>query len=272
MSALEKFLEENGIRKKLSEETVCYHARVALYRNENEFPEVFDVSSNKVLDLIEKLSFKVYQVAKGAGGHMPFTPIREIVENLIHANFKDVSVSIFKNGRKIMVSDCGPGILDKNRATIPGFTTAGNKMRKHIRGIGSGLFVAKKSVEALSGNLTIEDNLNSGAVVTLSVPPAKDGLSAPSQSLDNNTENNTSRLKNIRLNKRQKKVLLLAAELGKVSPTLTHRELGVSLSTSYRDLVLLENTNLLKSSSAGKRVLTEDGVAYLDLIFEVDND
>jgi predicted transcriptional regulator len=67
-------------------------------------------------------------------------------------------------------------------------------MKHYIRGVGSGLPLVKEYLDLSHGNITIEDNLNSGAVVTLSLkdhpsePPAGSGgqatqtTSAPAES------------------------------------------------------------------------------------------
>ena len=63
---------------------------------------------------------------------MPYTVINELIENLIHAFFRDVVVTILDGGRVIRISDHGPGIPDKDRAFLPGFTTATADQRRFI--------------------------------------------------------------------------------------------------------------------------------------------
>ncbi|GAG73600.1 unnamed protein product, partial [marine sediment metagenome] len=89
-----------------------------------------------------------------------YVVIKEIVENLIHANFNEVVVSIYKDGNVIRISDQGPGITDKKKAILPGFTTAKEDMKRYIRGVGSGLPIAKESIELSGGSMNIDDNLS----------------------------------------------------------------------------------------------------------------
>jgi Mn-dependent DtxR family transcriptional regulator len=56
--------------------------------------------------------------------------------------------------------------------------------------------------------------------------------------------------------------------LGSAGPTTIAKELGVSISTAYRELDALEVAQLVASRGAGKRTLTEEGIAYLDTVFK----
>ena len=67
---------------------------------------------------------------------------------------------------------------------------------------------------------------------------------------------------------RQKKVLLLIAELGAGGPTTIAKELDISHSTAYRELQALQTLNLITGKGRGKRTLTEEGIAYLDEVFK----
>jgi DNA-binding MarR family transcriptional regulator len=66
-----------------------------------------------------------------------------------------------------------------------------------------------------------------------------------------------------RLSTRQKHVLALVMESGSAGPSLVSRELGVGISTAYRDLASLEELDLI-TSDGGKRRLTAEGMTYLD--------
>jgi hypothetical protein len=180
------------------------------------------------------------------------------VENLIHAYVRNATITVLDDGNTIRVSDQGPGIADKERAVSPGFSTATVEMRRLIRGVGSGLPVAKEQMDFLGGALTIEDNLDHGTVVTLSVrrdisPPAPAALTPPRT--------------RPAITPRQKKVLLLIAELGAAGPTTIAKELDISHSTAYRELQVLRSLNLATGKGRGKRTLTEDGIAYLAEVF-----
>ena len=70
------------------------------------------------------------------------------------------------------------------------------------------------------------------------------------------------------LSTRQKKVFLLIAEMGEIGPSTVTKELEISLSTAYRDLVTLEELGLVSSIDGGKRKLTDIGIRYLSFIFK----
>lgn len=94
--------------------------------------------------------------------------IKEVVENLLHADIQEAVITILPDGNTIRVSDQGPGIPDKEKAFLPGFTTASSKMKEIVRGVGSGLPIVKDSMRSIGGTILIEDNLKQGCVITLS--------------------------------------------------------------------------------------------------------
>ena len=51
-------------------------------------------------------------------------------------------------------------------------------------------------------------------------------------------------------------------ESGSAGPSLVAADLGVALSTAYRDLATLEEQGLI-SADSGKRRLTDEGLTYL---------
>ena len=120
--------------------------------------------------LIASLAEKTYHYCREQGGQVPYSVIQELIENLLHAYFRDVVITILDNGQTIRISDHGPGVDDKERAFQPGFTTATAYQRQIIRGVGSGLPLARESLQFLRGVLTVEDNLGGGAVFTIKMP------------------------------------------------------------------------------------------------------
>jgi predicted transcriptional regulator len=110
--------------------------------------------------------------------------------------------------------------------------------------------------------VTVEDNLDRGTVVTLRLErQGQEPEEVPD--LSEETEDRVSP----DLTHRQKQILSLAVEYGRIGPSLVASELGCALSTAYRDLASLEESGLLAADSGGKRRLTEDGVAVLDELF-----
>lgn len=241
-------------------ELVRRTARIAVYDGLTAPPRVEDVQGPDERGLIEALASRTYQLSHEAGGVLPYTVIREVVENLIHAKFSEVVVSICDRGDTVRFSDQGPGVADKERVFIPGFSTATEEMKRVIKGVGSGLPVARECLGFTGGTISLEDNLGKGTVVTLHLERASEVETLVAPQLTPQPQV----LDLPKLSLRQKQVLSLVMELGAVGPSAVSRELGVGLSTAYRDLSALESSGLIASDEAGKRVLTAVGINSLD--------
>lgn len=234
-------------------------ALIAVYDAMTAPPRIEPVQCTSPRELIEELTTRTYQTSHDLGGQVPYTVIREIVENFIHAGFDEVVVSVLDGGRTIRFADQGPGITDKDRVFLPGFTTATAEMKHVIKGVGSGLPVARECLTFSGGTIEIDDNLGTGTVVTLRLsinPPTPEAEREPTLEAYDPPP----------LSLRQKQVLSLVMELGAVGPTVISRELGVGLSTAYRDLEHLAQHGLISTDEAGKRVLTNQGVRCLDAL------
>lgn len=142
---------------------------IAIYDDMRSEPRVIDIQPAETGSYIETLATTVYEQARGAGGSIPYTVIREVSENFIHAQFKEALVTILDRGCTIRFADHGPGIPSKEKAQMPGFSSAVEPMRSYIRGVGSGLPRVREYLELSNGTITIEDNLGTGAVVTISL-------------------------------------------------------------------------------------------------------
>ncbi len=248
---------EKGPGKSINKDrSSAQSVRIAVYEDMSSLPEVVELESADRGKLIDLVAEKTFTVSQEAGGRMPQAVIREIVENLIHADFKEPVITIFNNGNAVRISDQGPGIEDRGRALAPGLSTASSDMKKHIRGVGSGLPVVSEILKSAGGQITIEDNLGGGTVVTLSIPD---------QAADKQEQTpDESEKESYALTERQKKALFLVTELGPVGPSRIAGELSTSLSSAYRDLTLLEQCGLVKVSSRGKRALTQKGMDFLE--------
>jgi hypothetical protein len=229
--------------------------RIAIYDTLTSPPRVVSVEEEELPGLIASLATETYRYCREQGGQVPYTVIREIIENLIHASFEDVVVTVLDGGQVLRISDHGPGIRDKDRAVQPGFTTATSDQRRFIRGVGSGLPIALESLAFLQGVLTIEDNLGGGTVLTINLPRQAERVPVP-----------TRPDPSVKLTTRQKRILVLLMELGAAGPTSLAHELGIAPATAFRELGLLQKAGLVHSSSDGKRTLTEEGVSLLDAI------
>lgn len=146
-------------------------ARIALYDDLRSAPRVIEVEPADTTQYIENLASTIYHEAQQAGGTIPYTVIREVSENFIHARFREIVVSVLDRGNTIRFADQGPGIPFKDQAQKPGFSSAVEPMKKYIRGVGSGLPIVRDYLDISHGNISIEDNLGHGSVVTISVTP-----------------------------------------------------------------------------------------------------
>jgi hypothetical protein len=228
--------------------------RIAIYDTLTSPPRVIAVEEGDLPALIASLAEKTYHYCREQGGQVPYSVIQELIENLLHAYFRDVVITILDNGQTIRISDHGPGVDDKDRAFQPGFTTATAYQRQIIRGVGSGLPLARESLQFLRGILTVEDNLGGGAVFTIKMPSAAEAPAAAGGGPE------------IRLTTRQTKVLVLLMELGSAGPTAIAKELGFSPATVFRELVVLQDMGLIHSLGDGKRALREEGLRLLESI------
>jgi anti-sigma regulatory factor (Ser/Thr protein kinase) len=233
--------------------------RIAVYDEPRTPPVVVLVaevppSDDNLPALIEALARRTHELSQQLGGRMPITVLRELVENLVHASFAGVVITILDQGNTVRISDRGPGIPDKEAALLPGFTSADAYAKRFIRGVGSGFSVVKQTLASLDGALNIEDNLGRGTVVTARVSPSSETPFA------------SATVPAYNLSQRQLKTLLLTVELAPVGPTRIAQELGVSTSTAYRDLVSLEDVGFVISQATGHRSVTEAGLAYLNAV------
>lgn len=226
--------------------------RIAIYDTLTTPPRVIAVEEGDLPALIASLAEKTYSHCRNQGGQVPYTVIQELIENLLHAYFKDVVITILDGGQTIRISDHGPGVEDKERAFKPGFTTATAQQREFIRGVGSGLPVARESLQFLNGVLTVEDNLGGGAVFTIKLPRQQQAAPQPAP------------VETYQLTSRQKKLLFLLMELGSSGPTILAKELNVSPATAFRELVILQDMGLIHALGDGKRELAEEGLRQLE--------
>ena len=229
--------------------------RIAIYDTLTSPPRVIAVEEEDLPALIASLAEKTYHYCREQGGQVPYSVIQELIENLLHAYFRDVVITILDNGQTIRISDHGPGVDDKDRAFQPGFTTATAYQRQIIRGVGSGP-AARARVAAVPARHPDRGGQprrrrrvhHQDADPPRSAPPAAAG--APE----------------VKLTTRQTKVLVLLMELGSAGPTAIAKELGFSPATVFRELVVLQDMGLIHSLGDGKRALREEGLRLLESI------
>ena len=171
-----------------SVDEVNYPARIAIYDDAAAAPRVVVVEPSDPRSYLEEITATVNKLAHEQGGSIPFTVIREIVENFIHAYFIAPTISILDAGNTIRFSDQGPGIKEKTRALEYGTSSATEEMKHYIRGVGSGLPYAQQYMLDKGGSLEIEDNISSGTVVTISTHPSDEVKSFTRASAEPATE------------------------------------------------------------------------------------
>lgn len=221
-----------------------FRARLAIYGGPGEPPVVNELRDHDPVALIEGLCDAV-----GERSPLPAPALREIVENLVHASFRDAVVSVLDAGHTVRVSDHGPGIPDPARALLPGFTAAGPEARAVVRGVGGGLPLAHEMMAAAGGRLDIEENLGGGAAVTLTI--AAPEIAAPEPVCS----------------EAAREILALLLEIANATPAQLAQELGRSRSECGRELALLQHRGLVAREPSGPRRLTEAGAALVATLF-----
>ena len=230
-------------------------ARVALYDDMKSAPRITKVDPAPTNEFIETLTTTVYEQAKLAGGGIPYTLIREVSENFIHAQFCEIVVSILDDGNTIRFADQGPGIQEKEKAQQPGFSSAVEPMKNYIRGVGSGFPIVKDYLDDRNGSIFIEDNLVSGAVVTISLDKKRASYQtsqAPQKPFV---------LPQLHLSQREKTFIQLLQHEGELGVTEIKDLTDTALSTTHNTLKKLEEQGLVERGVGKKRTLTQLGYA-----------
>lgn len=270
-------LNNNSSPGNLNRNIMDIPVRISVYDNMRSIPRIIDLNFNDINNFINETSEKTYNLSHELGGSIPYTLIKEIIENLIHADFKEVVITVLDRGNHIIVTDQGPGIGDKEKAFLPGYTSATSKMKEYIRGVGSGFPIIKETITFSGGSIDVKDNIKRGTVISLKLGLTKtsekvqdsgsEPAAVPPSDIESEKKTQIDILDKFNgklLSDRQKKVLFVILELEEAGPSKISKELGFSLSTSYRELIYLEKNKLLTSSISGKRRLSEKGIKYLE--------
>ena len=261
-------------------------ARIAIYDDLLSAPRIVEVEPDETATYIEHLSQEIYRQSQAQGGSIPYTVIRELSENFIHARFAEVVISIFDHGDTIRFADQGPGISHKAQAQQPGFTSASESMKDYIRGVGSGLPLAREYLSFSNGSLSIEDNMGTGAVVTISLArtlaPTEDTSNMPREEHGNAPQGDVPSPRNLApnasayegngliteqksafampsLSERQKRVLLLFTTHGPLGVTDIVKLTSMPQSSVHKELTHFETQGVLEKTAGQKRVLTAFG-------------
>src|SRR5918992_330088 len=233
--------------------------RIAVYPGGGA-PEITEVSASDPASATRKFTRFVSEKVREAGGRVPEESIREVVENLIHAGYQGVVISVLEDGNVVRVSDKGPGVENKSRAMEFGFSGAAPGALGEIRGVGAGLGMARAAAEKVGGTVTIEDNIGGGTVATVSASETIQNPDAGERSERPAPQRKyPDAVPNMNLSERQQKVLITVLECGEVGPSTVAERLEISVSTAYRDLSVLEEHGLVAAADSGKRIITPLG-------------
>ena len=239
--------------------------RIAVYPRGGE-PEITEVSAANSGSATRKFSRIVSEKVRETGGKVPEESIREVVENLIHAGYRGVVISILDDGNIVRVSDKGPGVENKNRAMEFGFSGAAPEALREIRGVGAGLGIARAAAEKAGGTVTIEDNIGGGTVVTISVTGDGSVTEEKEPAEQRPQRRYPDVVPRMNISERQQKVLITVLECGEVGPSTVADRLEISVSTAYRDLSVLEEHGLVMADESGKRLISPLGRDLVEAI------
>jgi len=242
------------------------NATIVIYHAHDYQPESIAISyTGDIAAFIDSMASGIHEQLLSFGTDLPVEILTEATGNLIHAGFKDATITICDEGRTVILSDHGPGIDDKNVAKRPGFSSATQYHRKYIRGVGSGFNILRTYLGENNGTLAIEDNIGGGTVLTIKLPATCDKRQERHSSLESDLKNDASQTYDPApyLTERQREVLVVAADLEEVGPSTISELLGIALSTAYRDLIFLEKYGLIEPRQNGKRAIAQNGYNYL---------
>ena len=232
-------------------------ARVAVYDDLKMPPHIIEIEPAPTADFIEHLASCVNDEKMKLGGKIPYAAIREVAENFIHARFTEVVVSILDGGNTIRFCDQGPGIENKDKATLPGFTSAIEPMKRYIRGVGSGLPLVKEYLDFSGGKITIEDNIRTGSVVTITLQESPTQSNALQSS--NSAQPQHARIPAPPLTEREERVLKVFATEGALGVKEVAEFCDLPPSSTHNILVKMQQDGLIELSANKKRILTDYG-------------
>jgi DNA-binding transcriptional ArsR family regulator len=239
--------------------------RIAVYPGSGT-PEITEVSASDPGSATRKFTRVVSEKVREAGGRVPEESIREVVENLIHAGYQGVVISVLEDGNVVRVSDKGPGVENKSRAMEFGFSGAAPGALGEIRGVGAGLGMARAAAEKAGGTLTIEDNIGGGTVATISASGEEAVTEEEKPAPPPPQRRYPDGVPRMNISERQQKALITVLECGEVGPSTVADRLEISVSTAYRDLSVLEEHGLVMADESGKRLITPLGRDLVEAI------
>ncbi len=243
----------------------CLSARLAIYRDGEPEPKVEEVQGTGPQELIHRLCTALEVVIREQGSDLPQPALKALVQNLIHAGFQSATISVMDSGHTFRVGDRGPGIIDKQLAVQPGYSSAGEMERRFIPGVGSGLAIAARLAAERGGRLEISDNLGGGTVVTMTLPAAGKRMQPPA--VDTVLVAAPAVRGSAAVSDQGKRLLLLLAELGGASLPTIANELRLTSDGARLEVEALCRVGLLDARDQRQITLTPAGLNQLDGIF-----
>jgi signal transduction histidine kinase len=103
--------------------------------------------------------------------------LSQLLDNAVKFGGEEGTVTVKawrSNGyARVSVTDEGPGVPKADRERVfERFVRLGSLLTRETQGAGVGLFIAKKSVEAMNGHVWVEGGGESGATFVIEVPLA----------------------------------------------------------------------------------------------------
>ena len=123
-------------------------------------------------------------------------------------------------------------------------------MKHYIRGVGSGFPIVREYLEVTHGSISIDDNIDHGAVVTISLTPQQPVPPEPAKTMPMPY-----------LSEREQQVLPLFESEGALGVTDIHNLTGLPQSSIHNILSNLEENGLIERTAVkSKRILTDFGL------------
>lgn len=88
----------------------------------------------------------------------------------------EITIQVVKNEKKeqvvFKISDQGPGIPESERSLIFKKYYRSTSVRKHMNGVGLGLYISSRIIHTMGGSIEVENNPEAGCTFSISVPSA----------------------------------------------------------------------------------------------------
>ena len=88
----------------------------------------------------------------------------------------EITVQVVKNEKKeqvvFKISDQGPGIAENEHSLIFKKYYRSTSVRKHMNGVGLGLYISSRIIHGMGGSIEVENNPEGGCTFSISVPSA----------------------------------------------------------------------------------------------------